>query len=67
MPTESRGRAMAFWSMGPLFGPIIGPIVGGYLVEGTNWRWVFWVLAIVVSLDPSRPFKSFVPSSDSCV
>lgn len=50
MPTESRGRAMALWSMGPLFGPIIGPIVGGYLVQGTNWRWVFWVLAIVVSL-----------------
>ncbi|KAF4982514.1 hypothetical protein F66182_17108, partial [Fusarium sp. NRRL 66182] len=47
MPTESRGKAMAFWSMGPLFGPIIGPIVGGYLIQGTNWRWVFWVLAIV--------------------
>ena len=50
MPTESRGKAMAFWSMGPLFGPIIGPIVGGYLIQGTNWRWVFWVLAIVVGI-----------------
>ncbi|CEL04915.1 hypothetical protein ASPCAL06039 [Aspergillus calidoustus] len=47
MPTELRGRAMALWSLGPLFGPVIGPVVGGYLVQGTSWRWVFWVLAIV--------------------
>ncbi|KAJ5633879.1 hypothetical protein N7528_001721 [Penicillium herquei] len=47
IPKESRGRAMALWSLGPLFGPIIGPVVGGYLVDGTNWRWVFWVLSIV--------------------
>ncbi|KAJ5553408.1 hypothetical protein N7494_002786 [Penicillium frequentans] len=46
MPMESRGKAMALWSLGPLFGPIIGPVVGGYLVEATSWRWVFWVLAI---------------------
>lgn len=50
MPRESRGKAMALWSLGPLFGPIIGPVVGGYLVEATSWRWVFWVLAIAVSI-----------------
>lgn len=50
MPMESRGKAMALWSLGPLFGPIVGPVVGGYLVEATSWRWVFWVLAIVVSI-----------------
>lgn len=59
MPTESRGRAMALWSMGPLFGPIIGRIVGSYLVQGTNWRWVFWVLAIVVSLALSETVHRF--------
>lgn len=48
MPPENRGKAMALWSLGPLFGPIIGPVVGGYIVEATSWRWVFWVLAIVV-------------------
>jgi multidrug resistance protein len=48
MPVETRGRAMAIWSLGPLFGPIIGPIAGGYLTESKSWRWVFWVLAIVV-------------------
>lgn len=65
MPTESRGRAMALWSMGPLFGPIIGPTVGGYLVEGTNWRWVFWLLAIVVSLAHPGLFMGLLSSSDS--
>lgn len=49
IPLDSRGRAMAFWSLGPLFGPIIGPVVGGYLVKATSWRWVFWVLSIAVS------------------
>lgn len=48
MPAESRGKAMALWSLGPLFGPIIGPVAGGYLIEATSWRWVFWLLAIVV-------------------
>jgi multidrug resistance protein len=48
VPREKRGQAMSIWSLGPLFGPIIGPVVGGFLVEATNWRWVFWVLAIVV-------------------
>ncbi|KAJ5209477.1 hypothetical protein N7449_003856 [Penicillium cf. viridicatum] len=47
VPREKRGQARAIWSLGPLFGPIIGPVVGGFLVEATDWRWVFWVLAIV--------------------
>ncbi|KAJ5773863.1 hypothetical protein N7457_008759 [Penicillium paradoxum] len=46
VPSEKRGQAMAIWSLGPLFGPIIGPVTGGFLVEATDWRWVFWVLAI---------------------
>ena len=50
MPTASRGKAMAIWSMGPLFGPVIGPVCAGFLVEATTWRWVFWVITIVVSL-----------------
>lgn len=50
IPKERRGRAMALWSLGPLLGPIIGPIVGGFLVEAKGWRWVFWVISIVVSI-----------------
>jgi multidrug resistance protein len=50
MPPERRGIAMSLWSLGPLFGPIIGPIAGGFLVEAKDWRWVFWVIAIVVRI-----------------
>lgn len=47
---EERGRAMAVWTFGPLLGPAIGPVAGGYLTQALGWRWVFWVVAIGVSL-----------------
>lgn len=46
---EKRGAAMAAWAMGPLLGPVIGPVAGGYLTEGLNWRWTFWIISIAVS------------------
>jgi multidrug resistance protein len=52
MPVEKRGRAMAIYAMGPLIGPVIGPVGGGYMIQAIGWRWVFWLLAIVVSNQP---------------
>lgn len=49
MPVEKRGMTMSLWSLGPLMGPIIGPIVGGFLIQAKGWRWVFWLITIVVS------------------
>jgi multidrug resistance protein len=49
IPLAQRGRAMALWTMGPLLGPVIGPVAGGFLVEARGWRWVFWVIVILVS------------------
>ena len=46
---ETRGKVMALWALGPLMGPVIGPVAGGYLAEAKGWRWVFWVIAMVVS------------------
>lgn len=48
MPTAQRGRAMAIWTAGPLFGPVVGPVAGGFLVQAMGWRWVFWLLTILV-------------------
>lgn len=48
MPVEKRGRAMSVWALGPLLGPCIGPVAGGYLIQGASWRWVFWLVAILV-------------------
>ena len=49
MPPEKRGGAMALWSLGPLVGPVAGPVCAGFLVDAKGWRWVFWVITIVVS------------------
>jgi multidrug resistance protein len=48
---QERGVAMSIYGLGPLLGPVIGPIAGGYLSQAQGWRWVFWLLAIVVSGD----------------
>jgi multidrug resistance protein len=63
MPVEKRGKAMAFWSLGPILGPIIGPVIGGALCQHVGWRWVFWLIAIVVS----SPSLSRVEFSDNQV
>jgi len=49
---EERGKAIAIWSICPLLGPIVGPVIGGFLSAARGWRWVFWVLAIAVTLPP---------------
>lgn len=48
MAPQHRGAAMAVWSVGPILGPIIGPVAGGFLVEAKGWRWVFWLLSMLV-------------------
>lgn len=54
MPVEMRGRAMAAWALGPLLGPCIGPVAGGYLIAAAGWRWIYWLIVIVVST-PQTP------------
>lgn len=34
----------------PLMGPALGPLIGGFIFEGLNWVWVFWLLAGVCSV-----------------
>ena len=43
-----RGKAMAFYQMGPVLGPLLGPIIGGYIAQRQGWRWTFWVASILV-------------------
>jgi multidrug resistance protein len=50
MPREKRGKAVSIWSVGTILGPMVGPIIGGWVTELAGWRWMFWVLSIVVSL-----------------
>ena len=41
---------MSAWAMGPLLGPCIGPLAGGYLIEAAGWRWVYWLVVIMVRI-----------------
>ncbi|KAK0715236.1 major facilitator superfamily domain-containing protein [Lasiosphaeris hirsuta] len=39
---------MAMWGLGPLIGPIFAPIAGSYLGQYVGWRWIFWVIVIMM-------------------
>ncbi|KAF9524091.1 major facilitator superfamily domain-containing protein [Crepidotus variabilis] len=41
---ETRGKAIAIFTLAPFAGPALGPIVGGFVGENVSWRWVFWVM-----------------------
>jgi multidrug resistance protein len=47
---ERRGIMVAIMSLGPLMGPAIGPVIGGFLAEAKGWRWIYWLIVIVVSI-----------------
>lgn len=47
-PREQRGLATTVYSMGAVTGPAFGPVIGGYLSQAKDWRWIFWLLSIMV-------------------
>ncbi|WEW56375.1 hypothetical protein PRK78_001818 [Emydomyces testavorans] len=47
MSPDKRGLAMALFSLGPLAGPVLGPVIGGFVAADKDWRWTFWLLAIL--------------------
>lgn len=49
IPIQKRGLALSIYMFGPILGPSIGPLLGGVVTDLLGWRWIFWVLAIVVS------------------
>jgi len=49
---EARGFAMSMLTLGVLMGPVIGPVTGGFLAAAKGWRWVFWLISIVVRTPP---------------
>lgn len=48
---DKRGNALSFYYFGPAIGPVLGPIFGGFIAQNIGWRWTFWVICIVVSLN----------------
>ena len=49
IPQERRGKYMGIYSLGPTLGPIFGPVAGGFLTGAKGWRWLMWLLLMIVS------------------
>ncbi len=61
VPVERRGLALSLYMFGPILGPSVGPLVGGYLTDTLGWRWIFWSLAIVVSIMTTNTHNHELP------
>ena len=46
---KKRGVAMSLTSMIPILGSAVGPVAGGYISQYLNWRWTFWLMAIITA------------------
>ena len=47
LDNDTRGKALALFTLAPFAGPSLGPTVSGFMaVSGVSWRWVFWVQTI---------------------
>jgi len=42
-PVEERGTALGIWGATSGIALVLGPILGGVLVDGFNWRWIFFI------------------------
>ena len=49
IPQERRGKYMGIYALGPTLGPILGPVAGGFLTGAKGWRWLMWLLLMIVS------------------
>jgi multidrug resistance protein len=53
-PVEERGTAMSVYQAGQIISAVVGPPIGGLIGSYLVWRWVFWIVCILVSpISPS--------------
>lgn len=43
VPERLRGMALGIWSGVSGLAVAMGPVVGGAVVDGFDWRWIFWI------------------------
>jgi MFS family permease len=48
IPQQQRGFAIGMFTVGILAGPVVGPVPGSFLAAAKGWRWVFWLISILV-------------------
>lgn len=55
VPSERAG-IFGWYLLGPLLGPTLGPLFGGLIVQDLNWRWIFWILTIICTVNTIAGF-----------
>ncbi|PPQ90717.1 hypothetical protein CVT25_005025 [Psilocybe cyanescens] len=58
---EDRGIPMAMFSITLFIGPCLGPMVGGWIGMYAGWRWIYWVLFILLGV--SFALTLFIPET----
>ncbi|KAF5319809.1 hypothetical protein D9611_012846 [Ephemerocybe angulata] len=58
---KDRGAPMALFSGTLFIGPCLGPMIGGWIGQRAGWRWIYWVLFIIVGA--CWIFTFFIPES----
>ena len=47
-PVAERGTAMSIYQAGQIISAVVGPPIGGLIGAYLIWRWVFWIVCILV-------------------
>jgi EmrB/QacA subfamily drug resistance transporter len=64
-PVHQRGMAIGIWAGVSGVALAIGPLVGGLLVEGIDWRWIFYVNIPVGVLGVAATYAFVLESRDT--
>ncbi|KAK3629311.1 hypothetical protein LTR56_013030 [Elasticomyces elasticus] len=48
--TTERDQALALFTAGAMFGTGFGPLISGFIVQQLGFRWLFWILAIFLTV-----------------
>jgi MFS family permease len=46
---SERATVLGCYLLGPLLGSTLGPLLGGIIVSYLQWRWMFWIMAILAA------------------
>jgi len=62
-PPAEQGMASAIFGLGVIVGPAIGPTIGGLIIDGLDWRWIFYV-NVPVGLAAIWMIHNFLPKDE---